>query len=183
MAKLTTDEIYKAISKVVSNTHDGATTPEGEPIKIGLSREEDDDAFSHGFRERLMDGFAVVFYGTTMAIKYHTQCNLDVLKKNNFETGIKKKVNNIKKYIQKEYKKETGQAVGLKEVKAEFVVNVEYISRKRCWATTKVEYTIGGVDSYPDDDQHKKDADDAIKKFLALHSKQNPKNRTYKGKQ
>ena len=63
------------------------------------------------------------------------------------------------------------------------MVNVEYISRKRCWATTKVEYTIGGVDSYPDDDQHKKEADDGIKKFLALHSKQNPKNRFYKGKQ
>ena len=62
MAKLNTLEIYRAISKVLSNTHDGATTPDGEPIKIGLSREPETADFSHGFRERLMDGFSVVFF-------------------------------------------------------------------------------------------------------------------------
>ena len=129
--------------------------------------------------------FLLFFSGERMCIKYHTQCNLDAVKKNSFETDIKSKINNIKKYIQKEYKSDTGQALKLKEATKNIVINVEYISRKRCWATTKFEYVIGGVDAVSMDSSSSEERkiDKSIQDFLALHSKKNPKNRYYNKKQ
>ena len=36
-------DIVRGISQVMANTHDGALDENGEPVKIGLKREEDVD--------------------------------------------------------------------------------------------------------------------------------------------
>ena len=51
-------EIVNGISQVMANAYDGATDENGEPIKIGLKREE-----GHPINDsRVMDGFKVKLY-------------------------------------------------------------------------------------------------------------------------
>jgi hypothetical protein len=62
-------EIVQGISQVMANTHDGAVDGDGEPIKIGLKREEDVAITD----KRVMDGFKVAMSGDTLFIKYHSK--------------------------------------------------------------------------------------------------------------
>ena len=54
-------EIVRGISQALSNTHDGALDENGDPIKIGLRREEGVPILD----ERVIDGFKVCLYGGT----------------------------------------------------------------------------------------------------------------------
>ena len=49
-------EIVRGISQVMANSHDGALDDNGDPIKVGLKREEGDPITD----SRIMDGFKVV---------------------------------------------------------------------------------------------------------------------------
>ena len=53
----TTSEIVNAISQVLANTYDGALDESGEPVKIGLRREEGNPLIDH----RVMDGFGIKY--------------------------------------------------------------------------------------------------------------------------
>ena len=64
----TTLEIVRGISQVMANSHDGALDDKGEPIKIGLKREEGDPILD----SRVMDGFGVKFNGNKCEQKYKT---------------------------------------------------------------------------------------------------------------
>ena len=53
----TTLEIIRGISQAASNAHDGAIDEKGEPIKVGLKREEGHPLLD----KRVMDGFSIKF--------------------------------------------------------------------------------------------------------------------------
>ncbi len=55
-------EIVQGISQVMANTYDGAVDENGEPIKIGLKREEDVAITD----KRVMDGFKIAMSGDTL---------------------------------------------------------------------------------------------------------------------
>ena len=61
----TTLEIINGISQVLSNTYDGATDASGEPIKIGLRREEGDPLID----DRVIDGFGAGVHGDRLHIR------------------------------------------------------------------------------------------------------------------
>ena len=166
MAKLTTDEIFKALSCAAYYAHDGMHTIDGEPILIGLRREE----VTSPFEERLMDGFGVTLNGNKMIIKYHCQCRLEEVKEKDFEANIENRFKNIIKYLKSEVKKKTGSPVTLTPVNKETDVDVSYISRIRCWATSQKMYEIQGVESEANEPEERT-IDDNIKKFLELAKK------------
>ena len=60
----TTMEIVRGISQVLANSYDGALDDKGEPIKVGLKREEGDPIID----SRVMDGFKVTFHGSQLRI-------------------------------------------------------------------------------------------------------------------
>ena len=61
----TTLEIIDCISQVLSNTYDGALDESGEPIKIGLRREEGNPLVDH----RVMDGFGANISGDRLHVQ------------------------------------------------------------------------------------------------------------------
>ena len=97
----TTLEIIDCISQVLSNTYDGALDESGEPIKIGLRREEGNPLVDH----RIMDGFGANISGDRLHIKYHAEIPLKEVHSNGFEGEMESMVEKVKSFIQKEYKK------------------------------------------------------------------------------
>ena len=81
-------EIVRGISQVVANSYDGALDADGEPIKIGLKREE-----GHPINDsRVMDGFKVSFYGTQLCIHYHAEVKLSEVYANGFESDLEQMI-------------------------------------------------------------------------------------------
>jgi len=138
----TTMEIVRGISQVMANTHDGALDDKGEPIKVGLKREE-----GHPIHDsRVMDGFKVSFHGPQLCIHYHSELKLKDVYANGFESDLEQMIADIAKFIKKEYKKITGSALSLKSA-GDVDAIVQQTSRVRTWVQAKQYFDIGGIDS------------------------------------
>ena len=138
----TTLEIIDCISQVLSNTYDGALDENGEPVKIGLRREEGNPLVD----QRVMDGFGATITADRLHIKYHAEIPLKEVHSSGFEGGMESMVEKVKSFIQKEYKKIKKSALTLSEP-SEVDVLVEYISRIRCSVKVHKCYLIGGTDA------------------------------------
>lgn len=136
----TTLEIIDCISQVLSNTYDGALDENGEPVKIGLRREEGNPLLD----QRVMDGFGASISGDRLHIKYHAEIPLKEVHSNNFESEMESMVEKVKSFIQKEYKKVKKSALSLSEP-SEVDVLVEYVSRIRCSVKVHKCYKIGAI--------------------------------------
>ena len=160
----TTMEIVRGISQVMANTYDGALDDKGEPIKVGLKREE-----GHPINDsRVMDGFKVSFYGTQMCVHYYSELKLKDVYANGFESDLEQMIADIAKFIKKEYKKVTGNTLSLKKV-GEMEAIVQNTSRVRTWVQAKCYYDLGGLDDSTEGIKagSEERLDDAFRKFLA----------------
>tara|TARA_Y100000114_G_scaffold43854_1_gene39430 strand:- start:1283 stop:1783 length:501 start_codon:yes stop_codon:yes gene_type:complete len=138
----TTLEIINGISQVLANTYDGALDESGEPIKIGLRREEGNPLVD----QRIMDGFGAYISGNRLHIKYHTEIPLTEVHSNGFESEMESMVEKVKSFIQKEYNKIMKSSLSLSDP-SEVDVLVEYISRIRTSVKVHKCYKIGAVQS------------------------------------
>ncbi len=171
--------IINGISQVCSNTHDGATDSDGNRVELGLKREEGDPIID----SRVMDGFSVRFYGDKICVSYQCDPKLKDVHKNNFESNIESMINDVVKFIKKEYKKLTKNTLSLTE-EGEIDVLVQYISSVRTTVTAKKHYKIGGnplrgLDGAKDGSKDR--LDDTFKKFLEL-GKKSPRAKNDKSK-
>jgi len=140
----TTLEILRGISQVIANSYDGALDEKGEPIKIGLRREEGDPIID----SRVMDGFKVTLRDNICRIHYHAEIDLKEAHDSNFEGNIAQTIADVKNYLQKEYKKVTGSSLSLKEFD-EPVILVQTMSRIRNWIQCYQDFKIRGVKADP----------------------------------
>ena len=140
----TTLEIIDCISQVLSNTYDGALDESGEPIKIGLRREEGNPLID----ERIMDGFGASISGNRLHIKYHVELPLKEVHSANFESDMESMVEKVKSFIQKEYNKLKKSSLSLSNP-SEVDVLVEYVSRIRTSVKVHKCWAIGGVGEDP----------------------------------
>jgi hypothetical protein len=173
----TTLEIINGISQVVSNTYDGALDDKGEPIKIGLRREE-----GHPIHDsRVMDGFGVKFHGDILCIYYHAEIQLKEVYSGTFEDDTESMINDISKYLKKEYKKVTGDTLTLTS-QGDINAIVQNTSKVRVWVQASKEYKIGGMSGTDPVKGESKDSVDAkFKSFLELGGfGSRPKNDTRK---
>lgn len=136
----TTLEIINGISQVLANSYDGALDESGEPIKIGLRREEGNPLIDH----RVMDGFSATINGDRLHVKYHAEIPLKEVHSNGFEGEMESMVEKVKSFIQKEYNKVMKRGLSLSDP-SEVDVLVEYISRIRCSVKVHKCYKIGGL--------------------------------------
>ena len=157
----TTMEIVRGISQVMANSHDGALDDKGEPIKVGLKREEGDPITD----SRIMDGFKVSLYGNQLCLHYHSEINLKDTHDKNFESDLEQMISDIAKFIKKEYKKITGSSLSLKAV-GEVDAIVQNTSRVRTWVQAKQYFDIGGVDAEAVSGESKDSVDSKFKSFL-----------------
>ena len=138
----TTLEIVRGISQVMANSYDGALDDNGEPIKVGLKREE-----GHNINDsRIMDGFKVSFHGPQLCIHYHAEIRIKDAHNKDFEGELEQMIADIAKFLKKEYKKVTGTALSLKS-NGDCEAIVQNTSRVRTWVQAKQLFDIGGIDS------------------------------------
>tara|TARA_R100000900_G_scaffold113324_1_gene88394 strand:+ start:169 stop:669 length:501 start_codon:yes stop_codon:yes gene_type:complete len=159
----TTLEIVNCISQVMANTYDGALDESGEPVKIGLRREEGNPLVDH----RVMDGFGCHISGDRLHIKYHSEIPLKEVHSNDFEGEMETMVEKVKSFIQKEYKKIKKVALSLSEP-SEVDVLVEYVSRIRCSVKVHKCYKISALDSEANTPESEDRLDSATRKWLEL---------------
>tara|TARA_R110002020_G_scaffold453705_1_gene668731 strand:+ start:436 stop:969 length:534 start_codon:yes stop_codon:yes gene_type:complete len=159
----TTLEIVRGISQVVANSYDGALDDKGEPIKVGLKREE-----GHPINDsRVMDGFKVSFPGTQLCIKYQSEIKLKDVHARGFESDLEQMIGKVASFIKKEYKKVTGNTLSLKKV-GEMDAIVQNTSKVRVFVQAKCHYDIGGLDSDTEaiNGESKDSVDAKFKSFL-----------------
>jgi len=188
--------IIQGISQALSKNYDGAFEETGmmdfydgaerDYVKVGLNREKVDN-INIDSRGGLMDGFGCQFHGSHLIIKYSGEVNMKDLHRRgpkNFEDEIEQRFSDIVKYLKKEYKKTTSKALTLTSA-GEADSLIQRMSNVRNWVQSSKRYKIGGLDVSDVDDNEERSSswrdehkvDNAIKKFLSLSSKQNPKNR------
>jgi len=158
-------EVVQTISQIVAEQgYDGARNKKGEPVKIGLRREEGNPLLD----KRVMDGFGVQFHGDQLIIKYHSEILLKEIYNGNLESEIEQRIQDIANFIKKEYSgyskaKGSLTLTPLDEVK----VRAENTSSIRYWVTAHRAYKIGGAQGTDPVKGESKDSVDAkFRSFL-----------------
>jgi len=151
-------EILQGLQQAAHNATDGGLDDDGKPLKTGLRREKGSFLSGH----RLMDGFNIKLQDNLMVLNYHTELTMKEVHDKKFESKITDTIDDVVKWLKKEYKKVTGESVSLK-MKGKPVINVESTSRIRVWATAQCTYEIKGIKSTSE----KRTVDGAIKDWLS----------------
>jgi len=157
----TTMEIVRGISQVLANSYDGALDDKGEPIKIGLKREEGHPILD----SRVMDGFKVTFHGNQLRISYHAEIKLKDVYAKGYESDLEQMIADIAKFLKKEYKKVTGDALTLK-ANGEVDAIVQETSRVRSWVQASQMFDIGGIDAEGVKEPSEDNMEASFKSFL-----------------
>ena len=170
-------EIIQGLAQAAANAYDGAHDErfvrDGEAKSVGLRREEGCPIMD----KRVMDGFGVQFYGNMMCINYQSDIKLKEVYAGKFENEIGRMLNEIKKFLQKEYKKVTGNSVTL-TAEGEVDILVQSTSRVRSFVNAKQHYKIAALDSEPIFSDKERKIDKNIRDFLAQSTDKRPKNDT-----
>jgi len=163
-------EIIQGLAQAAANAYDGAHDErfslDGQVRKVGLAREVGCPIMD----KRVNDGFAVKFYGDAMCINYQSDVRLKDVKDSKFEQDIERMLNEVKKFLQKEYKAITGKSVTLTK-RGEPKIIVQSTSRVRTFVQAYQHYSISKVDSEPYLEPSVDTTRDVTRKFLAQHSK------------
>ena len=148
MAESTTLEIIQGLSQAAANAYDGVHDErfslDGQVRKVGLRREEGCPIMD----KRVNDGFSVKFYGNKMVINYQSDIRLKEVYSANFEQEMQRMLNEVKKFLQKEYKAITGSSVTL-TAHGEPKILVQSTSRVRSFVQAYQHYKISGVKEEP----------------------------------
>jgi hypothetical protein len=166
MAESTTLEIIQGLSQAAANAYDGVHderfTLDGQVRKVGLQREEGCPIMD----KRVNDGFSVKFYGNKICINYQSDIRLrDVHQSKDFEGDMVRQLNEIKKFLQKEYKAITGKSVTL-TADGEAKILVQSTSRVRSFVQAYQHYKISGVKEEPILDPAVENSRAITRKFL-----------------
>ena len=172
-------DIIKVINQAAANAYDGSHDArfrtDDKDAPIGLKREKG-CALNDS---RVMDGFKVRFYGDSMILSYHGEVMLKEVYGNNFEQDIESMLNDIKKFLQKEYRKVTGKSVSL-TAKTEPNILVQSSSRIRSFVEANQHFKIGGIEAMPILEPSIDQTRDITRKFLEQFSDKRPPNDTRK---
>lgn len=162
-------EIVRGISQAMSNTHDGAIDENGEPVKIGLRREEETPITD----KRVVDGFSVRLKADKLCVYYNSEVTMKEVHGKGFANDIDGYIAAVTKHIKKQYKAATGSALSLKK-EGESHIDVQNMSRVRSWVVAHQVYKIDGfgkdVESYENESSDKLDA--AIKDIISMGKEQ-----------
>jgi len=129
-------DIVKGISEAVANKHHGAIDENGEPVSIGLKREDQPIR-----DQKVMDGFGIALHGDKLIIKYHSVEPIRELHQKKFEKEVERRITDVKGFIVKQFSKITGSQLRLKEV-GEISVLVETSNRMKAIVKAVMGYEV-----------------------------------------
>ena len=165
-------DIVSGISRAAGDAYDGALDDKGEPIKIGLKREEGNP----NLHKRVIDGFGVKVSGKTLIVSYHSELLLKDVYTKNLESELEQTMSDIVSYLKKRYRAITKNTLSLKE-KGEVEARVESTSRVRVFVTAKKLYEISSMSDVEDlGDPSKDNLEKSFKDFLSKSSEKRPPN-------
>ena len=164
-------EIIQGLAQAAANGYDGAHDEsyslDGKEHKTGLNREEGRPLID----KRVNDGFAVRFSANTICITYQSDVPLKSASDPKFEQDVERMLNEVKKFLQKEYKSITGKSVTLTK-QGEPLLNFISLSRVRSFVKAHQYYKISGLKDIDPIFESNRAADQhAMKKFLASTKK------------
>jgi len=152
-------KIVQGLQQAAANAYDGARDEDGDPEKVGLRREEGDFLDGH----RLMDGVNVKIQGNLMILTYHSEISTKEAHDPKLKSKVEDTVAEVVKWLKKEYKKVTGDAVKLTK-KGDMDMQSESTSKIRMWVRAQCTYEVGGLD---DDGNEKRTVDKAMKDWIS----------------
>ena len=168
----TTLEIIQGLAQAAANAYDGAHDDrfslDGQSRKVGLRREEGCPLMD----KRVNDGFSVKFYSNSVVINYQSDARLKDVADPKYEQEIERMLNEVKKFLQREYKAITGNSITLTK-KGEPQILVQTTSRVRTFVQAYQHYKISGI---KEDKPHETSVRDVTRKFLEQHSTKRPQN-------
>jgi hypothetical protein len=170
-------EIIQGLSQAAANgSYDGGQhmenySPDGQIRKTGLMREEGIPLLD----KRCIDGFKVKFYGDSMIINYQSDVMMRDFKDDGFENEVVQTINEVKKFLQKEYKTITGKSISL-TAKGEPQMIVQTTSRVRTFVQAYQHYKIGGLSMDGIGQPSEPSVRDITKKFLETAKAKRPQN-------
>lgn len=158
--------LAQAVSDIKANGHDERYAYDGVARPAGLKREEGDIILDH----RANDGFSVRFMGHKMCIMYQSDVQLKEIYGGGFENEMQLKINDVKKAIQKEYKRVTGNSVTL-TAEGEPDILAQSVSRVRSFVQAIQHFKISGIkpNEY-DGSSENRTIEDSFRKFLELNN-------------
>ena len=136
-----TIDIIRGISQAAGNMYDGAVDEKGEPVEIGLKREEGNPMLD----KRVIDGCSVRCGGNVLTVSYHSELLLKDVYSQNLQNELEQTMADIVKYLKKQYRKITGNSLSLKDL-GECDANVEKASGVRVFVTASKNYEISGLE-------------------------------------
>jgi hypothetical protein len=167
-------DIIKGISQAAANAYDGSQyekyAADGEARTIGLRREQGDAVLD----SRVMDGFKVRISGNKLIVNYQSEMALKEIHNSKLDEEMEQTFADIAKFLKKEYKSITKNALSLKEDGPADVL-VQNMSRLRTWAQATKVYTIGGMDEVKALNDGNT-PEERFKEFLSLSSDKKPTN-------
>ena len=170
-------EIIQGLSQAAANAYDGALDDNGEPVQVGLHREEGRPLID----KRVMDGFNINFNGNMMCLGFHSEVQLREVYANGIEQEIEQRIADVVKFLKKEYKKITGSGVTLSK-HGDIDVRVENSSRVRSWVQATKQYEIPAISKEVESNRKIsiRDIDKSYEKqfrdFLEISSDKRPSN-------
>lgn len=162
-------EIIQGINQAAANAYDGAHNEDlqadGKARTAGLRREEGNLINDR----RVMDGFGVTFHGPILRIKYQAEIRIKEVQDKGFEGEIEGQIQDIAKFLKKEYKAITGNSLTLTKEGEPYVL-VQRISNYRTDVQAQCDYRIGGLTDVGDVNTPPADErlDKAVREFLSL---------------
>lgn len=176
MAESTTLEIIQGLAQAAANAWDGAHDErfalDGQVRKVGLKREEGCPIMD----KRVNDGFSVKFYGNGICINYQSDIQLrEIHGSKDFEGDIVRQIEEVKKFLQKEYKAITGKSITL-TANGEPKVLAQSTSRVRSFVQGYQHYKISGMKEEPILDPAVENSRSMTRKFLEQFSDKRPQN-------
>lgn len=129
-------QVVQGIYEAIKNKHHGARDENGKLVEIGLKRE--DQLITD---QQVMDGFGVSMHGNLLIIKYHSVEPIASLHQKRFEKEVERRIDEIKRYIQKEFEKVTGSSLRLKE-SGDISILVESNNRVKIMVKAMMPYEV-----------------------------------------
>ena len=171
---LETLNVLNGLSQVIGELcYDGAYDKEGNLVEIGLRREEGHPILD----SRVMDGFNVKVMADTLCISYHMEdSSMKSVHDNKFESNIDSTISEVKSFIEKQFRKNTGKSLSLKE-SGEVCIEVNPLSRVRVQVLANKFYSIGALSEVESSEGSDEDrVDKSIRDFLSLKHDKKAKN-------
>ena len=177
MSNEKTLEIIQGLSQAAANAYDGSHDErfslDGQAKQIGLRRENGCAIID----SRVIDGFKVKFYGDSIIINYQSDVRMKELKNNRFENEMVATLNDVKKFLQKEYKSITGNSITLTK-KGEPKILIQQTSNVRTFVQAYQHYKVSGLSMDGIGQPSEPTEREVTKKFLAQFSDKRPTNDT-----